>query len=157
MKIYINLKQIFVLLLPLLLWGVYIFFENEIKNIVKTNFFYSNKKEKFYIDEEAARKYLVLSNKIDVLVKLKKSDKDQSQILSGILKPKYEEIKISSPSKRRWRLKYTIISNGEKRALLNGKIVKIGDKVYDAYILDIQKNRIKIKTVEGVIWVNILD
>ncbi|WP_281951525.1 hypothetical protein [Nitrosophilus kaiyonis] len=157
MKIYINQKQIFILLLPIIFWILFYFSKDYYQDDI-FNYFKQEKKDDLKIEQEIAKDYFLLNRELIKYENLKKEDYDQSDILKTILKPKtLNTFKNYKKIEKKWRLKFTIITKNKKIAYLNGKIVHIGDKVFDAKILDIRKNRVKIKTDEGVKWISILE
>ena len=156
MKIYIDFKQILLLLTPFFIFGLIYFFSYEIKEEAKKYFFYEKEAPlHVQIKENIARRYVILSNNLNNYEILKKFDSNNVNLAKKIFKP-INENEEKYKSSGNFILKYTVIGNGKKRAYLNNKLVKIGDKIDGITILDIRNKRVKIKTDEGVKWINIL-
>ena len=109
------------------------------------------------VNEEIVIKYTELEKEINSLsqktpdtsilekiIQVKHISSQPPQPLPKPERPHKKQININ------WNLKYIIITNSEKVAFLNGKIVKIGDVIYGARIIDIKPDCVAIKTDKGI-------
>jgi hypothetical protein len=137
----VNNKHIFLILIwPFLIAGVYLLFESYFNIKPSIN------PEKFSIDEKIIIKYLNLEKELQNYP-VKQPD---TKILNIII-PNYKstvktKIKTSTST---YKLRYIIITSTKKVALINDKIVTIGDKINGAVVIDIKKECVIIKTKKG--------
>jgi len=143
---------IFLVFLPLIIWGVFLTFEDKLTP--KPAIYQKH----ISVNEEIVEKYALLEKELNNFT-LQTPD---TFILKEIIrikpppapepKPKYIErsVQIRKPVQRNWKLKYIIITESKKIAFLNGKIVKVGDVIDGAAIIDIKPDCVEIKTEKGI-------
>jgi hypothetical protein len=150
-------KLFLIILIPFLIWGIYF--------LLKDNFPFpkSTNSNPSFASEIIINKYFILES----LLKTNKLNPDLSILYSIVKapeeylpppsppsppppKPNHQTVKNIKKQINKWDLKYIIISNNQKIALLNGKIVKIGDIINGAKIIDIKPDCVKIKIQKGI-------
>jgi len=136
----------FLILIPFIVWASYF----TLKNFIR--FTPVSSQTPRSVDEETVMKYIKLKKELNEY----KDIAPDTSILEEILNVKKEEKKLNAKTIRpikktaSWNLKYIIITKNKKVAFLNGKIVKIGDKINGALIVDIKKECILTKTKKGL-------
>ncbi len=134
-----NKHIILLIILPLIIWGVFILFEDSLN--FKPKPIYSS----YSFDEEIVMKYLKLQRLLEDF----KLYPLNTEILNKLIKIKNSKKTIKKDSVIRWNLRYIIITDTKKIAYLNGNLVKIGDIINGAVVIDIKKDCVLIKTKKG--------
>ncbi len=134
-----NKHIILLIILPLIIWGVFILFEDSLN--FKPKPIYSS----YSFDEEIVMKYLKLQRLLEDF----KLYPLNTEILNKLIKIKNSKKTIKKDSVIRWNLRYIIITDTKKIAYLNGNLVKIGDRINGAVVIDIKKDCVLIKTKKG--------
>jgi len=145
----LNKHIIFLILLPLILWGIFLTFEDALTPKPKPV------KKPAAVKGDIVTKYSVLEKELNGF-SMQKPDPSVLEKIIQIKKlppppppppppPAKPKKTLKKPIQRNWELKYIIITDSKKIAFLNGKIVKVGDFVNGARVIDIKPNCVKIK------------
>ncbi|WP_200762742.1 hypothetical protein [Nitrosophilus alvini] len=160
MRVYIKSVHFIMLLSPLLVWGFIYFYQELFITSLNESFFVIKKEKSIRISKKIARSYQEIETLVkrnSALLESVKGLEQKKRYLIEILKENRKSVK-KTPIIRQGEWKVTFIISGEKkRAIINGKVVSEGDNINGARVLKIEKNRVLIKTYEGVKWLRLFD